>query len=220
MRLRKGYLLALGALFLVHSNCKKKETDEDETAEKGGGKTKSVRLSGTYKSKWGKSVFKKQGDTVRVTYPKGAMHCDIEGKVLDCTWQQGSTKGKAKLTRQANGNIKGTWGNGASSTDGGSWNFKRISDSTKIEVEDFSGVYISTWGNTSFLQNGNQVTARYPGGKLTCIATGKVLNCDWREGYSYGKARLTKKPDGKIIGTWGRRGNSSNGGPWRFVPLR
>ena len=80
----------------------------------------------------------------------------------------------------------------------------------------FAGTYRSTWGPTVFTQSGTAVAAKYPNGTMTCQASGKTLDCDWREAASAGKARLTKEPDGTLKGTWGKGASATDGGPWLF----
>lgn len=82
-------------------------------------------FDGDYDSDYGDAKFTQQGHDVHVTYPNGTLTCVVEGPHLDCAWAEASTTGRALLTRQPNGNIVGTWGDGASNTDGGTWVFKR-----------------------------------------------------------------------------------------------
>ena len=51
------------------------------------------------------------------------MTCLAVGSTLECDWREASAAGKAKLTKEADGSIKGTWGNGSSATNGGPWLF-------------------------------------------------------------------------------------------------
>jgi hypothetical protein len=82
-----------------------------------------VTFAGTYKSNWGPTVFTQTGNTVNAKYPNGSMTCQAAGSALDCDWREGALAGRAKLAKQADGSIRGTWGNGASATAGGSWTF-------------------------------------------------------------------------------------------------
>lgn len=82
-------------------------------------------FDGEYDSEYGDAKFTQQGHDVHVTYPNGTLSCVVEGPHLDCAWDESGTTGRALLTRQPNGNIVGTWGDGASNTDGGTWVFKR-----------------------------------------------------------------------------------------------
>lgn len=84
---------------------------------------KDPGVTGTYRAAWGDTVFTQTGSAVSATYPGGSLSCTAAGEVLDCTWKEGSAGGKALLQRQADGSIKGNWGNGASPTDGGQWTF-------------------------------------------------------------------------------------------------
>jgi hypothetical protein len=80
-------------------------------------------VTGTYRAAWGDTVFTQTGSAVSATYPGGSLSCNAAGEVLDCTWKEGSASGKALLQRQADGVIKGNWGNGTSPSDGGQWTF-------------------------------------------------------------------------------------------------
>ncbi len=82
----------------------------------------------------------------------------------------------------------------------------------------FRGTYRAPWGDTVFTQAGKVVVARYPDGSLDCMATNATLDCSWKEGSGYGKARLTKQASGSIEGTWGNAADDHDGGKWIFVP--
>jgi hypothetical protein len=82
----------------------------------------------------------------------------------------------------------------------------------------FRGIYRSAWGDTVFTQAGSVVVARYPDGSLDCMASGVTLDCSWKEGSGFGKARLTKQASGSIQGTWGNAADDHDGGQWTFVP--
>jgi hypothetical protein len=83
----------------------------------------ATSFAGTYKSTWGPTVFTQDGNKVSAKYPNGSMTCTATGPVLDCDWREAAGFGKAKLTREASGQLKGTWGNGGSATNGGGWIF-------------------------------------------------------------------------------------------------
>ena len=149
------------------------------------------------------------------------MTCKATGDTLDCDWFEGSMRGKATLTRQANGNISGTWGKSSSATNGGPWLFTRVSgDVSKTPAGgDFSGKYRSNWGTTTLTQTGDTVRGVYPRGTMTCSVSGNELNCTWYEGSSKGRAKLVRKSNGTLQGTWGKGSSATNGGTWTFTPL-
>ncbi len=95
--------------------------NDTSSAPAPGGATAS--FGGTYKSNWGPTVFAQDGPRVVASYARGNMTCMASGSALDCDWHEGAAFGKARLTKNANGTIAGTWGNHASSTDGGPWLF-------------------------------------------------------------------------------------------------
>jgi len=113
---------SLVALSLLASGCCK---GNDGATTDPGTTTAEKRFEGTYTSNWGDTTFTEVGSTVTARYPKGSMTCSAAGDVLNCDWVEGAATGKAALTRQANGDITGTWGNGTSSTNGGPWSFTK-----------------------------------------------------------------------------------------------
>jgi hypothetical protein len=89
------------------------------------------------------------------------------------------------------------------------------------KIEDFRGTYTTTWGKAKCTQGGKNVNCLYAGksGSLDCkIIEEKVLDCDWDEPGLDGKAKLTKKDDGRLVGTWGNGSSYTNGGAWIFKP--
>lgn len=83
----------------------------------------TTSFAGTYKSNWGPTVFAQNGAAIVATYPNGSMACQPSGNTLDCDWKEAKSAGKAKLTKQPDGSLKGTWGTGTSATNGGPWLF-------------------------------------------------------------------------------------------------
>jgi hypothetical protein len=82
----------------------------------------------------------------------------------------------------------------------------------------FAGSYKSAWGQTVFTQTGNQVSGTYPNGTISCVASGSVADCDWKEAKGVGKAKLAKDAGGAIRGTWGNGSSATDGGAWNFTP--
>jgi hypothetical protein len=88
-------------------------------------------------------------------------------------------------------------------------------------IEDFAGTYVTNWGKARCTQVKRNVNCLYAGksGSLDCKVVGaKDLECDWEEPGLSGKAKLTKKDDGRLVGTWGNGASTTNGGPWNFKP--
>lgn len=79
------------------------------------------RFEGEYTSEYGNVKLTQQGHDVHGTYPNGTLTCVAQGPHLDCAWDEGGTNGRAMLSRQPNGNLAGTWGDGAEYTGGGAW---------------------------------------------------------------------------------------------------
>jgi hypothetical protein len=92
----------------------------------------------------------------------------------------------------------------------------------KETIADFRGSYTTTWGSARCTQVKRNVNCLYGGGKsggLQCKVVGEdELDCEWDEPGLSGKAKLTKKDDGRLVGSWGHGSSSKNGGPWIFKP--
>ena len=90
------------------------------------------------------------------------------------------------------------------------------------KIGDFKGTYVSNWGKAKCTQVKRNVNCLYAGksGSMDCKVIGeKELDCEWDEPGASGKAKLTKKDDGKISGTWGNGSSATNGGAWVFKPV-
>lgn len=90
------------------------------------------------------------------------------------------------------------------------------------KIADFKGTYVSNWGKAKCTQVKRNVNCLYAGksGSMDCKVIGeKELDCEWDEPGASGKAKLTKKDDGKISGTWGNGSSATNGGAWVFKPV-
>ena len=57
------------------------------------------------------------------------MVCTVQGDQLDCGWLGGG-QGRARLTRQPNGNLVGTYGDFLSHDSRGAWNLTRTGGGT------------------------------------------------------------------------------------------
>jgi hypothetical protein len=89
------------------------------------------------------------------------------------------------------------------------------------KITDFRGSYTTNWGSAKCTQVKRNVNCLYGGksGGLQCKVVGEdELDCDWDEPGLSGKAKLTKKEDGRLVGTWGNGESYKNGGPWIFKP--
>jgi hypothetical protein len=181
-----------------------------------------VQFAGIYRSTFGDVRLRQQPGSVEGTYPGGTLKCASAGPVLDCDWREGTATGKARLTREATGDLVGTWGNGLSNSSGGPWRFNLLSagdpgpSGMEATAGSFAGAYTSTFGVVTLVETQGRVTGRYPGGTLDCVPAGAVLACGWREGTLTGRAKLTRQMNGDLSGTWGGGASDSSGGPWLF----
>lgn len=83
-------------------------------------------FSGVYVSNFGATVtFTQNGTSVASTSARhGTITCTAQSTKLDCGWVNGAKSGKEVLVKQPDGTLKGTYGDGDSST-GGSISFKK-----------------------------------------------------------------------------------------------
>ncbi len=81
-------------------------------------------VDGLYDSNWGPATVTQTQAGVRIDYERGTMTCSRTGGALDCRWSEGAQPGGgAELAIEPNGILRGRWGSGSSSSDGGSWIF-------------------------------------------------------------------------------------------------
>ena len=82
-------------------------------------------LDGVWDTNWGAAKIETTRAGVHVEYTDGQMDCTEHERKLTCNWTQGSMTGVAELAIESTRVLRGRWGNGASSTDGGAWVFVR-----------------------------------------------------------------------------------------------
>ncbi len=80
-------------------------------------------FTGVYNTNFGVATVTQTGSKVNFKYPIGTGACTAAGKVLKCHWIESNGSGDAILTKQTDGKLTGTWGNGQSATNGGGWTF-------------------------------------------------------------------------------------------------
>jgi len=80
-------------------------------------------FAGSYVSQRGQVDCRQQASFGSVTcqFPGGSMICVINGSQLTCQWGGNVGQGRAELARQSSGVLVGTYGDGTSSTNRGSW---------------------------------------------------------------------------------------------------
>ncbi len=82
------------------------------------------KFDGRYTTNWGDCTLSQNGIVVSGVCARGtAITCAAVGKTLTCDWTEKTGRGKATLSKTSTGALVGTWGKGASSTDGGPWTF-------------------------------------------------------------------------------------------------
>lgn len=87
-------------------------------------------FTGNWSTAWGPVSLTQNGDSISGNYSgkfTGVLNGTAKDGVADITWKQTNGEhGKARFTLASDGNsFKGTWGSGASFTNGGKWNGTR-----------------------------------------------------------------------------------------------
>lgn len=181
-----------------------------------------AQFAGIYRSTYGDVRLRPIGGQLEGTYPGGTMKCAPSDKTLTCDWKDSSGFGRARLVRQDNGDLKGSWGNGASDSNGGTWLFNLLSagdpgpTGNEAAAGSFAGDYISTYGTVNLVESPGKVKGTYPGGTLDCTPRGAVIDCGWKDSSGFGRSTLTRQANGNLSGTWGNGGSSTDGGTWLF----
>lgn len=134
-------LWALGIVLFALLACKKEEAPKSEapavatpteTAPPPPPKEPERELpdfTGKYVTNYGVARCTQVKKNVNCLYAgqKGSVDCKVDDDdSLDCSWEEdGEGTGKARLRRQDNGDLKGTWGYNDSEKNGGAWFFKK-----------------------------------------------------------------------------------------------
>jgi hypothetical protein len=148
------------------------------------------------------------------TYPDGVLTCDAAvGSSTKCRWYTRSSEGRAVFTRQPDGHLAGTWGNGASTEDGGDWTLVPVSSEGELH-----GLWDTNWGVAAVSGRGARLHIDYPNGSMECdVRESQRLACQWTEASSSGEAELVIESLRVLRGRWGSGASAKDGGPWVFV---
>jgi serine/threonine-protein kinase len=100
-------------------------------------------------------------------------------------------------------------------------------DEARDEPESVAGAYQSVFvlepdtvypaAPTQIVQRGSRIIGDYPDGALCCNRVRDKLQCRWIQTDTDGRAILTRRPDGNLVGRWGYEPSDSNAGPWRLL---
>jgi hypothetical protein len=124
------WLAPLAALSV--SGCRGAAKDAGDAGAVGSAPDSSIALTvdtgpttfaGRYTGSVGPTTITQRENAVTMTYGAGRIDCLTAAESLVCTWREGTSTGRAKLTRVAEGHLVGTWGAGSSDNDGGEWRF-------------------------------------------------------------------------------------------------
>lgn len=149
------------------------------------------------------------------TYGGGVLTCiesPARDAVVSCRWYEGMSEGRAVFHRDADGALTGTWGNGASTTDGGAWTL------VPVPRGGIAGVWDTNWGVAIVTDTALGMHVDYPGGTLECTArSARRYECTWAEGSLAGAAELAIESQRVLRGRWGTGASATDGGGWLFV---
>lgn len=84
-------------------------------------------FAGSYITNYGKAKCTQVKKNVNCLYQgkSGSLDCKVTGdKEMTCDWDDSEGSGKAKLKKQPDGKLAGTWGWQSSDKNGGAWSFK------------------------------------------------------------------------------------------------
>lgn len=172
----------------------------------------SASLAGTYRWADGRIVLEVRDGKLTGANGKTSLTCTGESE-LTCTWEENGDEGWARFHRDGEGNLSGEYGAKGSHDVDGTWVLTRV-----LVHDGFTGEYTSTYGDVTLRESGRQVAGTYDQGTLTCTVQGDVLDCDWVESSTRGKAKLVRQRDGSIKGTWGDGASFDGGGDWEMEP--
>jgi hypothetical protein len=82
-------------------------------------------LEGVWDTNWGHATIRATTGGVHVDYDAGLMDCEQRDRTLVCAWTESGSSGNAELTVESSHVLRGHWGSGKSTTDGGPWVFVR-----------------------------------------------------------------------------------------------
>lgn len=159
----------------------------------------------------------REGGAVAGRYgASGVMTCTLASERFDCQWYENTIEGHATFVRKPSGKLEGSWGNGASTDDGGSWTLAPITGSSR---SPFAGAWDTNFGEaTIHVSSPDKLAIVYRDGTMQCDQrTSDALACEWVEGGSHGHATLTVESPRVMRGTWGNDQSTTDGGSWVFV---
>ena len=122
---------------LALSGCKSKQSGDAGDAAASSSASQEPVLNSRYASPWGELGWQERlHNTIAFTTPDESvfLRCTLyDSPTMPCTWSRadaaapdGWNRGRAKLTVQPDGTVKGTWGNGDSDDDGGPFELKPL----------------------------------------------------------------------------------------------
>jgi hypothetical protein len=144
----------------------------------------------------------------------GVLVCSA-GAAVSCEWLQGNDAGHAAFRRRSGGGYEGTWGRGASDSDGGAWNLVPVPRAG----EGLNGPWSTNWGAATILEAHGKVHVHYKLGTMDCtrLPGGRTLTCTWTEDSQSGAAVFDVESPRVLRGTWGNGPSATDGGKWVFV---
>ena len=162
-------------------------------------------LDGDWITDLGEFNITVEGDQLSGTFgPNG----DLTGKVEESgaatiEFKSAKKSGNAKITPDEDGQT--FTGKYTTNNSGGTLRGWKLSTEADVEPMDFSGLWLSNWGNMVLEQDGNKVKGKYGSQGLATLSgtvTGRRLDFTWKKLHWSGKAFIEQLPDGsRIFGT-------------------
>lgn len=155
----------------------------------------------------------RDGARVSGAYPNGVLVCETRSEALACEWFEPSAEGQASFHRASDGRFMGTYGNGASVDDLGSWTLTPI---PRANLATMDGAWDTNWGLATLKEAQGTLHVDYPGGQMDCAHQGaKSLDCTWVEGSLSGTAQFAIESPRVLRGRWAT--TTTLTGAWVFV---
>jgi hypothetical protein len=163
----------------------------------------NTSFAGNFSSVQGNVSCTQGGVFAQCQYPGGTLFCAANGPDLACTWT-GAGQGRAAFRRQPSGVLAGTWGNGFSATDRGSWDLVPVAGAAPAAASAAPipappatrapTAPAAPPAATATPLSGNFSSSRGP---MACVESGTSLSCNFQEadGVS-GRLDCTKSQSG------------------------
>lgn len=156
--------------------------------------SKTVNVSGTYSTEWGKMILIQQGNLVTGNYEhdNGILEGTLTGNVITGKWKEDPTKeppfdaGLLKFEfNESMTTFTGYWKYGFDEMS--EWSGSWVGTKSDENVIKIGGVYDTDWGELKLLQDGKKISGVYThdDGKIEGIINGNEISGKWFEAPTY-----------------------------------